>query len=47
MRFGGFHLNAAVEFGLEYSDNLFAESSGGEDDDIFFTVRPEAQLTTT
>lgn len=41
---GGFRLDAAATIGVEYSDNLFAEPAGSEDEDVFFTFRPEAQL---
>jgi len=47
MRFGGFQLNAAVNLDVGYSDNLFGEASGSEDDDVFITVRPEARVDST
>ncbi len=43
LRFGGFNFNAALEVDAEYTDNLFAETSGRED--YLFVARPEAQLT--
>ncbi len=42
---GGFRLDAAATIGVEYSDNLFAEPSGNEDEDVFLTFRPEVRLS--
>lgn len=47
LRFGGFRVNAAVGVGAEYSDNLFADTSGNERDDVFFSIRPEVQVNST
>lgn len=44
MRLGGFNLNAELNLGVASTDNLFAESSGAEDDDMIYSVRPWARL---
>ncbi len=43
-RLGGFNLNAELNLGVASTDNLFAEPSGAEDDDMIYTVRPWARL---
>lgn len=42
---GGFRLNASIDVGAEYSDNIFAEPSGSEDEDIYLVVRPDVRLS--
>lgn len=44
MRLGGFNLNAELNLGIASTDNLFAEPSGAQDDDMIYTVRPWARL---
>ncbi len=43
-RLGGFKLDAELNLGIASTDNLFAEASGAEDDDMIYTVRPWARL---
>jgi len=43
MRFGGFDLNASIDFGVASTDNLFATETG-EQDDIVYTVNPNVRL---
>lgn len=43
LRFGGFDLNASLDFGVASTDNLFAAETG-EQDDMVFRVSPSARL---
>lgn len=44
LRFGSFTANAQLDLGATSTDNLFAQSSGAEQDDIVYTVSPNVQL---
>jgi hypothetical protein len=44
MRLGSFDLNASLDLGVASTDNLFADDSGAELDDIIYTVAPAARL---
>jgi hypothetical protein len=44
MRLGAFQLNGSVDFGVTYNDNIFAEESGFEDEDVIFSINPNARL---
>ena len=44
IRLGGFNLNAALDFGVASTDNLFAAETN-EQDDILYTIAPTARLT--
>lgn len=41
---GAFTLNASIDFEVTSTDNLFASPSGGELDDVIYTVAPRARL---
>lgn len=43
-RVGAFELDARLDLGVTSTDNLFAEPSGFEDDDIIYSVSPWARL---
>lgn len=45
MRLGGFNLNASLDFGIASTDNLFAEEDAFADDDMIYTVSPNARLS--
>lgn len=42
---GGFTLNATLNLDVTSTDNVFADVSGAEQEDTFFTVAPEARLS--
>jgi hypothetical protein len=44
MQLGAFNLNASLDFGIASTDNLFANESGSELDDMIYTVSPTARL---
>lgn len=44
LRFGGFDLNASLDFGVASTDNLFAAETG-EQDDMIYRVSPSARLS--
>lgn len=44
-RLGAFNLNAELNLGVASTDNLFAEADGFEDEDMIYTVRPWARLS--
>ncbi len=45
MRLGAFQLDASVDFTATFTDNVFAEESGNEDEDVIFGISPNAQLS--
>ena len=45
MRLGGFNLNAELNLGVASTDNLFADVSGAEEEDIIYSVSPWARLS--
>jgi len=44
-RLGGFNLNAELNLGIASTDNLFADVSGAEEDDMIYSVSPWARLS--
>jgi hypothetical protein len=45
LRFGGFDLNARLDAGVTYTDNLFALPSGQAESDVYYQVSPSARLS--
>lgn len=44
MPLGAFQLNGSIDFGVTHNDNIFAEESGFEDEDVIFSANPNARL---
>ena len=44
-RFGGFNLNASLDFGVASTDNLFAEDDAFAQDDMIYTAGANARLS--